>query len=655
MEYTRQSSQPATVDLVRADLAEVWTVYDSEFSSPKRPASVSGISDMLDLEFIPTPGFRPSKTAKRDKLAEMLVDVLELSPSRKRGRYDGRRKDSANRSSNEAPNPADAQTATKAQRENGDAFELSDSTDAAEASRPKKRPAKQPSSAKPRASTARKPCAAGKATDPSISQKGKPSRVPKKPLSRDMAEELDVKADLLQGGSDPNQQGNRVMPRMTQWNSHEESESGRSTSSLVNTMTAEVFTFSNSPEASSSLLKEDEPVPSAIPQPLDVVNVSSTSGEEGDAPEKSASPLFISEDQVDTVTTGNLDILVTVKQGTDDDQRGPRRGPGTKTRLNLTTPAPSQTQPQVNEIGVHQQRGISDKLPSGLRDAFFSDEKPAAVPSPLPEPGSWPETDGENINPEDIWKQTVGDDKPPEVLCRVVTLLHRSLKPKEEIIRDIASDYESNASRLLHNLNARHLEEKAETLAALRKALRAVFSVFSGAGLDMANHIENLRELEIAHAADTLRRPALAEKLDAVTRLCQTMLNSYCQEGPLHSSITDDGASGKDEGLDNLEEAYRAKLLGAVQRSNSQALESHDEVSSQVHEYITRCLGGESKKTHQVVAKKPGGPARTADEALEVLLNRMIGRMQQNGTGCGPLGNNSGTVVDIASETLGNS
>lgn len=92
MEYTRHSSQPATVDLVRADLAEIWTVDEPEFESPKRQPSISGLSDMLDLEFIPTPGFRPSKTPRKDPLPDLLGDVLELSPTRKRGRDDGDRK-----------------------------------------------------------------------------------------------------------------------------------------------------------------------------------------------------------------------------------------------------------------------------------------------------------------------------------------------------------------------------------------------------------------------------------------------------------------------------------------------------------------------------------------------------------------------------------
>lgn len=87
MDYTRYSSQPATVDLVRADLAEVWPIDHRGVESPQKPPSVSGFSDMLDLEFIPTPGFRPSKTKKKDPLPNLLSGILDQTPSRK-GRND---------------------------------------------------------------------------------------------------------------------------------------------------------------------------------------------------------------------------------------------------------------------------------------------------------------------------------------------------------------------------------------------------------------------------------------------------------------------------------------------------------------------------------------------------------------------------------------
>lgn len=81
MEATRQSSQPATVDLVRADLAEMWTIDHFHPGSPKIPAFSFDASD-LDLEPVQTPRLRPSKSNKKDPLIDMLAGVLDPTPKR---------------------------------------------------------------------------------------------------------------------------------------------------------------------------------------------------------------------------------------------------------------------------------------------------------------------------------------------------------------------------------------------------------------------------------------------------------------------------------------------------------------------------------------------------------------------------------------------
>lgn len=83
MESARVSPPPATVGLVRADLAEMWTIDHPEGDSPSSPESVYDASD-LDLESVRTPGFRPSKMKRNDPLAEMLVGVLDPTPKRAR-------------------------------------------------------------------------------------------------------------------------------------------------------------------------------------------------------------------------------------------------------------------------------------------------------------------------------------------------------------------------------------------------------------------------------------------------------------------------------------------------------------------------------------------------------------------------------------------
>ena len=101
MEAARQSSQPATVDLVRADLAEMWTIDHPESNSQRTPAPVFDASD-LDLEPVQTPRFRPSKSKKRDTLTDMLAGVLDPTPKQTKGANTRHRAGHADNGSSEA-------------------------------------------------------------------------------------------------------------------------------------------------------------------------------------------------------------------------------------------------------------------------------------------------------------------------------------------------------------------------------------------------------------------------------------------------------------------------------------------------------------------------------------------------------------------------
>ncbi|KAK4044396.1 hypothetical protein C8A01DRAFT_12227 [Parachaetomium inaequale] len=729
MEYTRHSSQPATVDLVRADLAEIWTVDESENDSPRRPPSVSGVSDMLDLEYIPTPGFRPSKAMKRDPLPEILGDFLELSPTRKGGR-NGRlgkqatdhktpagpskapRGTQPGHASHIAPRPSNAnkrkkataaaespvsspasrprerqpngktaakaskqakalpapayrpttRTRTKAKRDD-DLFELSDVTDTESESRPKKRQAKpspkqsapkQPSPKEPRAPPQRKVRVADKEVGSPVIQRSKPTRVPKKPSGREAPRKkpAEAGATITDTATQAYQEAelDLVSDRHVDENTSPmakpvSSEPPRRItdpeSTHQRTDTPEAFASPEPPEspkplpAAPKVRKPLLPVPS---DPQDVITLSSESGA-GDAAARSTSPMFMEQDQ-DVAAEVAPDLAISVNTGSSSDQRSPIRLPLGRRRLGFTPP-PS-FQPRALK---HNSGSAGHALPANIRDAFFSDEQPAA-PSPSPAPELEPGSGEESLGPENVWKQAVEDDSPPAILHRIVTLLHRSLKPREEVVRDIAADYQDNALRLLDHMSTRHDQEKTDTLTALRKASRASLSVFSSAGQDMAVLINRLRAMDVTRTADTLRRPALAQKLDVVAKLCQTKLSTYVQNEP----VGHDAASESDDSLDDLAEAYQLKLVEAVRRSDDKAFEASEKINMQVDEFMKRCLQGETKRVPRMEARKPDRAARNADEALEVFLDGIINTLQENGDvgGCGHAA--PGNIVSLVSE-----
>jgi hypothetical protein len=157
----------------------------------------------------------------------------------------------------------------------------------------------------------------------------------------------------------------------------------------------------------------------------------------------------------------------------------------------------------------------------------------------------------------------------------------------------------------------------------------------------MAVLINTLRDMDVTHTADVLTKPVLAQKLDAVARLCQTRLSNYARD----ESFGDDRASGL-EGLDVLVETYRLKLLDAIGRPDEQAAGSSDGVDLRVDDFIKRCLRGETRKVHCAEARQPGKHARNADEALEVLLDGLLGTLKEDRGGVASL--LTGAELDLA-------
>jgi hypothetical protein len=239
--------------------------------------------------------------------------------------------------------------------------------------------------------------------------------------------------------------------------------------------------------------------------------------------------------------------------------------------------------------------------------------------------------------------------------------LHRSLKPREEVIQDIANDYKENALRLLENLSTRHIQEKADTLTAVRKASGAAFSVFSDAGHDMRILSSRLREMDVTDAETILKRPALTQKLDVVARLSHTRLSKNVQCGvfPGVAPLGDESASesemvnGK---IDALVDTYRLKLCGALGQDNDQTFEAYERMKSEVDKFITRCVQGESGVVPRPEPKKKDSSNRTADEELEAFLDQIIGNLQEgdDARGLGQAANDvEGHIIDVVAENMG--
>jgi hypothetical protein len=157
----------------------------------------------------------------------------------------------------------------------------------------------------------------------------------------------------------------------------------------------------------------------------------------------------------------------------------------------------------------------------------------------------------------------------------------------------------------------------------------------------MAILINKLRDMDVTHTADTIKRPVLTEKLDSVVRLCQSGLSSCVQKGP----IDDDVVNEHGDSLDVLAETYRLKLTEAARQSAGQSPETSGKVELRVDEFMRQCLEGKPKKVPSFAAKEAHKPARNADEALEVLLDGIIDKFQESRDG--------GSLERAVSENIG--
>ncbi|KAH6650375.1 hypothetical protein F5144DRAFT_481482 [Chaetomium tenue] len=698
MEYTRYSSQPATIDLVRADLAETWAIDGFETESPRRSPSISRVSDMLDLEYISTPSSPTSKATKRDPLPDILGDFLELSPIRRKRRSASQERTgiSSPKSSNspgetqpqhpktsKRKNPNQSTTAaelpvkssgpksrktttasdakkepakaskqvkviptlparTKAKKKTSgdDLFELSDVTDTESEPRPKKRQAKQPSPKGRQPPPQRKARIIEKRVSSPTTQNNKPRPGPKKPLSHDAPQKRKAKAgpaktdttphaDQEEAPDAPDCRDDEAVPTIA---GSAPSEHLRKGDPAFDFKGRDSPNNAPSPEPQKHLPDSVGGSDLLPPTPLKHQDVISLSNESADAGAHrvvvgSNSPMFMERAEENTIAEDAPGTAIMINTGPSSEQQSPKQLSVDHGHLG-STPPPSF---QLHAPGYNHQ-GIEHSLPARIQEAFFSDEQLAA-PSSSPAP-ALPSNAEECSRPQDVWKQVVDDDSPPAILHRIVTLLHRSLKPREEVVRDISEDYKANALNLLNNLSARHGQEKKTILTALRKASNAAFAIFSGAGQDMATLISKLRDMDVTHTADTIRRPVLAEKLDSVVTLCQARL------GP----AGDDVLNESENGLDGLAETYRLKLTEAARQSDDQSPGTSGKVELRVDEFMRQCLDGKPKRIPSPAAKKPERPARNADEALEVLLDGIINTFQKSRDG----GNLDRAVENIA-------
>ncbi|KAL2263154.1 hypothetical protein VTK26DRAFT_7978 [Humicola hyalothermophila] len=741
MESARESSQPLTVDLFRADLAEVWPTDhpDSDINSKSPVAAID--DDYLDLERIQTPGPWTSES-KKDILADMLAGVLDPTPKRRKELNHGVGACSV---SSEAPEAAGAQDVSPHEQsdrsENAQLTEDVAQPTTSHGTRIHKRPSprtvpKSPeheTTAPPVASgalttvqrpepaheAAARPTAATRVAKRQVVMLGKPSKATSQTSSRIKSNVRKEECDLysLSSSSDveaasqakrrkkqaaaprashnasrnilitadravvpsnserrtkkpagrrvrkPRQVGiaHQEWPEKVSHDGQDHDVEGRASLSgetrLENQTITAAGNFNDETETNlyapiiptQSRLMECGVIPAPVPSPTSptqheplqpaVSNQADATVLSSDSSEKrrteydpaSTSPLIVEPNHGHAAPHNKPDVTMLIKPTVPPALVWPVRGIGGLDQMTLDLSPPSFQPKSLARVPKEEEMKPSRRTAK----CIFAPDEPSTSCTNSPSTDASPSPQRDPAKPEDIWRQAVADDSPPEVLHRIVTLLHRSMKPREEVVLDIVNDYRVNAQRLLDNLRVRHCQEKSDTLASIRTASGAAMSIFSDAVSDMQLLSNKLQGMDVTNPAGAIQRPSLSQKLDEVARLCQAKLSSHVVNGtsPALESIRVESASEPgtvNESANNLADTYRVRLSAAVRRPGDQAAEAFDKLSGEADEFIRRCLQGESNKARPEDEKRVTA-RKSPDEALETFLDSLISTLQGNG------------------------
>ncbi|EGS18983.1 uncharacterized protein CTHT_0056010 [Thermochaetoides thermophila DSM 1495] len=251
-------------------------------------------------------------------------------------------------------------------------------------------------------------------------------------------------------------------------------------------------------------------------------------------------------------------------------------------------------------------------------DAVRSNAQPQDT-SPLPNLKDPSATDA--LAPEEMWRRAIDDDSPPLVLQRLTT-------PKEEIVRDIAAEYEQNALRMIDNMSSRHWDEKEDMYNLLQQASRKALSIVVDAAFDIRTFTNRLQEVDLSQTTSILSKSGLADKLGVATRSFYQKVKHHTETGSIHDLMPDDfnpvsDSESQSEVLDALATTYRLRLFDAMQHSDNQDPDSAQSMVKEVNDFIEKCLAGDIKKAARPEAKQKPKPATplTIDEELEAALN----------------------------------
>ncbi|KAK3395430.1 hypothetical protein B0T20DRAFT_34713 [Sordaria brevicollis] len=170
-----------------------------------------------------------------------------------------------------------------------------------------------------------------------------------------------------------------------------------------------------------------------------------------------------------------------------------------------------------------------------------------------------------DTSPEEVWRRQTADDSTFAIVHKIGMMLHRALKPREEVVDDIVKDYVGNSMLLLEQMSICHQAEKRTTINNNKAATEALHSLFNTAYRDARDIEERLHSFDIPQTLTSARKPAFSQKMQMLNQLCDERLKTHIDQAP--RPTTDSQAKAPKKG--DLVELFKSELYEQIGHSDA--------------------------------------------------------------------------------------
>lgn len=236
-------------------------------------------------------------------------------------------------------------------------------------------------------------------------------------------------------------------------------------------------------------------------------------------------------------------------------------------------------------------------------------------------------------------------------MCNVLTLvflqmLHRALKPREEVVDNIVKDYVENSMMLLEQMSICHEAERKATVENQEAATETLHSLFKTAWHNVRDLQEQLQLFDTSKILASTRKPAFCEKMQTLNRLCDERLSKYIEQA---SRVTTEDENTVPKRGD-LAEVFKAQLYEQIGHSNASSSKLQI-IDAEADMFIERLLNDEiCFPSRQSGTQHVQGDSKTNLPALEQVHGVPAASKQKKSTPVGDvLAGSSQEPIEISS------